>query len=381
MDIMRKVFTGFGRPTVAEVNLRSLEFNYRQLKKRIPKGVKILAVVKADAYGHGAIPISLKLESLGVEYLGVAMAGEGVGLRKGGVKAPILILGGIFEGELDQVFRFSLTPVAFGKDSLQLLSREAERRRRKVRVHLKVDTGMGRLGVPMNLWSTFLEEMKRFPIIEVEGILSHFSMTDEDGGAFTTHQWNEFQKAVAIAKKMGIFCKYLHMANSATLTTLPSCSGNLVRPGIMLYGSYPSPTFQDLIKLKPVMILKTCIHFLKSVPSGTKISYGGTFITKGESLIATLPIGYADGYSRHLSNQGEVLIRGKRAPIVGKVCMDFIMVDVTEISNVSLGDEVILMGKQGKEQITAEEIAEKIDSVPYEVLCLIGKRVPRIYKE
>jgi alanine racemase len=264
---------------------------------------------------------------------------------------------------------------------LQLLSREGERRRRKVRVHLKVDTGMGRLGVPLNLWPTFLEEMRRFPIIEVEGILSHFSMTDEDEGTFTANQWNEFQKAVAMAEKMGIFCKYLHMANSATLTTLPSCSGNLVRPGIMLYGSYPSPMFQDLIQLKPVMTLKTCIHFLKSVPPGTKISYGGAFITKKESLIATLPIGYADGYSRHLSNQGEVLIRGKRAPIVGKVCMDFIMVDVTEIPNVSLGDEAILMGKQGREQITAEDIAEKIDSIPYEVLCLIGKRVPRVYKE
>jgi alanine racemase len=381
MDIMMKVFTGFGRPTVAEIDLRSLEFNYRQLKKRIPKGVKVLAVVKADAYGHGSIPISLKLEKLGVEYLGVAMAEEGVELRKGGVKAPILILGGIYGGELDQVFRFHLTPVAFRRDSLQLLSKEAERRRRKIRVHLKVDTGMGRLGVPLNLWPTFLEEMRRFPIIEVEGILSHFSMTDEDEGTFTANQWNEFQKAVAMAEKMGIFCKYLHMANSATLTTLPSCSGNLVRPGIMLYGSYPSPMFQDLITLKPVMTLKTCIHFLKSVPPGTKISYGGAFITKRESLIATLPIGYADGYSRHLSNQGEVLIRGKRAPIVGKVCMDFIMVDVTEIPNVSLGDEAILMGKQGKEQITAEEIAEKIDSIPYEVLCLIGKRVPRVYKE
>jgi alanine racemase len=381
MDIMMKLFTGFGRPTVAEIDLRSLKFNYRQLKKRIPKGVKVLAVVKADAYGHGAIPISLKLEKLGVEYLGVAMAEEGVELRKGGVKAPILILGGIYGGELDQVFRFHLTPVAFRRESLQLLSKEAERRRTKVRVHLKVDTGMGRLGVPLNLWPTFLEEMRRFPIIEVEGILSHFSMTDEDEGTFTTHQWNEFQKAVAMAEKMGIFCKYLHMANSATLTTLPSCSGNLVRPGIMLYGSYPSPMFQDLIQLKPVMTLKTCIHFLKSVPPRTKIGYGGTFITKRESLIATLPIGYADGYSRHLSNQGEVLIRGKRAPIVGKVCMDFIMVDVTEIPSVSSGDEAILMGKQGKEQITAEEIAEKIDSIPYEVLCLIGKRVPRVYKE
>jgi alanine racemase len=380
--VMNYVTIPPGRQTAAEIDLGSLEFNYRQLPKRIPKGVKVLAVVKADAYGHGAIPISLKLEKLGVEYLGVAMAEEGVELRKGGVKAPILILlGGIYGGELDQVFRFNLTPVAFRKDSLRLLSREAERRRRKVRVHLKVDTGMGRLGVPLNLWPAFLEEMKRFPIIEVEGILSHFSMTDEDEGAFTTHQWREFQRAVAMAKKMGISCKYLHMASSATLPTTPSYSGNLVRPGIMLYGSYPSPVFQDLIKLKPVMTLKTCIHFLKSVPPKTRISYGGTVITKRESLIATLPIGYADGYSRHLSNRGEVLIRGRRAPVVGTVCMDFVMADVTGIPNVSIGDEVILMGNQGREEITAEEIAEKIGSISYEVLCSIGKRVPRVYKE
>ena len=368
-----------GRPTVGEVDLRALEFNYRQIQKRIPEGVEFLAVVKADAYGHGAIPVSLKLEKLGVDYLGVAIPEEGVELRRGGVKTPILVLGGIFGKEVDQIFRFRLTPVIFRKDSLKLLSREAERRKRKVKVHLKVDTGMGRLGVPLSLWPNFLKEVKRFPSIEVEGFLSHFSMTNEEE-AFTREQWRRFEEAVDMAKGMGISCKYLHMANSATITTFPSFSGNLVRPGIMLYGSYPNPLFQGLISLKPVMTLKTRIHFLKSVPPGTRISYGGTFKTKRESLIATLPIGYADGYSHHLSNHGEVLIHGKRAPVVGKVCMDFIMVDVTHIPRVSVGDEVILMGRQGREQITAEEIAEKINSISYEVLCLIGKRVPRIYK-
>jgi len=368
-----------GRPTVGEVDLEALEFNYRQIQKRISEGVKLLAVVKADAYGHGAIPVSLKLEKLGVEYLGVAIPEEGVELRKGGVKAPILVLGGIFGGEVDQIFRFRLTPVIFRKDSLKLLSREAERRRRKVKVHLKVDTGMGRLGVPLSLWPDFLKEVKRFTKIEIEGVLSHFSMTDEEKG-YTQNQWRAFQRAVAIVKEMGISCQYLHMASSATLTAFSTYSGNLVRPGIMLYGSYPSPAFQALISLKPVMTLKTRIHFLKSVPSETRISYGGTFTTKRESLIATLPIGYADGYSRHLSNHGEVLIHGKRAPVAGKVCMDFIMVDVTDIPRVSVGDEVILMGRQGREQITAEEIAVKINSISYEVLCLIGKRVPRVYK-
>ncbi len=378
--MMMKTSLSSGRPTVSEVDLGALEFNYRQIKKRIPGGVKLLAVVKADAYGHGAIPISLKLEKLGVDYLGVAIPEEGVELRRGGVKTPILVLGGIFGREVDQIFRFRLTPVIFRKDFLKLLSQEAEKRKRKVKVHLKVDTGMGRLGVPLSLWPNFLKEVKRLPQIEIEGFLSHFSMTHEEE-PFTREQWRRFEEAVDMAKGMGISCQYLHMANSATITTFPSFSGNLVRPGIMLYGSYPNPLFQGLISLKPVMTLKTRVHFLKSVPPETRIGYGGTFATQRESLIATLPIGYADGYSRHLSNQGEVLIHGKRAPVVGNVCMDFIMVDVTDIPRVSVGDEVVLMGRQGREQITPDEIAEKIDSVSYEVLCGIGKRVPRIYKE
>ena len=378
--IAMRVSLPIGRPTIAEVDLRALVFNYRQIQKRIPKGVKILAVVKADAYGHGVLPISLQLEKLGVEYLGVAIAEEGIELRRGGAKAPILVLGGIYSSELDPFFRFNLTPVVFRKDSLQLLSREAEKRGKKIKVHLKVDTGMGRLGVPLNLWHHFLKEVKRFPKIEIEGILSHFSMTDEEVN-YTQSQWKAFQGAVAIAQEIGISSRYLHMANSAILTAFPPCPGNLVRPGIMLYGSYPSPKFQNLIKLKPVMTLKTRIHYLKSMLPKSRISYGGTFITKKESLIATLPIGYADGYNHHLSNRGEVLIRGRRAPVVGMVCMDFIMADVTDIPNVSIGDEVILMGKQGGEEITAGEIAGKIGSIPYEVLCSIGKRVPRIYKE
>ncbi len=367
------------RPTIEEVDLKALEFNYWQIRKRIPKGVKFLAVVKADAYGHGAVPISRNLEKLGVEYLGVAIPEEGVELRKGGVKAPILVLGGIFGEEEDEIFRFRLTPVVFRKDCLESLSREAVRRRRKVKVHLKVDTGMGRLGVPLNLWPDFLKEVKQYPQIEIEGILSHFSMADEEKD-YTHNQWGSFQKAVDMAEEMGITCECLHMANSATATAFPDYSCKLVRPGIMLYGSYPSPLFRDLISLKPVMALKTRIHFLKWVPLGMRISYGGTFTTNRESLIATLPIGYADGYSRRLSNCGEVLIHGKRAPVVGKVCMDLTMVDVTDIPQVSLGDEVILIGKQGKEQITPEEIADKTGSISYEVLCSIGKRVPRRYK-
>jgi len=369
-----------GRPTVAEIDLRALAFNFRQVQKRIPKGVKIMGVVKADAYGHGAIPVSLQLERLGVEYLGVAMSDEGVHLRQGGVKAPILLLGGVYQEDVDWIFRFHLTPVVFQKDSIQLLNQEAEKRRKKVKVHLKVDTGMGRLGVSLRQWPAFLEEIKRFPKIEVEGILSHYAMADETENPFNRKQWEAFQRAVSIAESTGIHSKYQHISNSAGLTAFSTWSGNMVRPGIILYGCHPSPVFRKLIRLKPVMTLKTRIGLLKWVSSGQKISYGGTYITRRQSLIATLPIGYADGYSRRLSNQGEVLIRGRRAPVVGRVCMDYIMADVTDIRGVSQGDETVLMGRQGREEITAEEIGEKIGSISYEVLCLVGKRVPRIYK-
>lgn len=376
-----RTFVPTGRPTVAEIDLKALEYNYCQIQRRIPKGTGIMGVVKADAYGHGSVPVSLRLEKLGAEYLGVATPEEGVELREGGVKTPILILGGLFsEEDIKRVFKFSLTPVVFEKEVLPLLSREAKRQGRKFKVHLKVETGMGRLGVAMDRWPAFLKEVKRSKEIEVEGILSHFSMADEDGGAYSAAQWEEFKRAVTLAEALGIPFKYLHMANSANLAAFAFCSGNLVRPGIMLYGSYPSPPFQERIKLRPLMTLKTRIHFLKTVPSGARISYGGTFVTRRDSLIATLPIGYADGYSRLLSNRGEVLIRGKRAPVVGTVCMDYIMVDATDIPHVSSGDEVVLIGKQGKERITAEEVAEKIGTISYEVFCSVSKRVPRIYK-
>ncbi len=369
-----------GRPTVAEIDLKALEFNYRQIQRKIPKGVKILGVVKADAYGHGAVPVSRKLSSLGAEYLGVAMSVEGVQLRRGGIRKPILLLGGIYPQDVDWAFEFNLTPVVFQADSLELLSTEAARRKKKVRVHLKVDTGMGRLGVPLPRWPEFLEKIRRFPNIQIEGILSHYSMADEPESSFTQKQWQVFQEAIRIAESTGIHFKYKHISNSAGLAAFPSRSGNLVRPGIILYGSYPSSTFRNLIKLKPVMTVKTLIGLLKRVPSGEKISYGGTFVTRRASLIATLPIGYAAGFNRQLSNRGEVLIRGRRAPVIGKVCMDYIVVDVTDIPRVHVGDEVVIIGKQGRDEITAEQIAEKTGTISYEVLCMVGKRVPRIYK-
>ncbi len=368
-----------GRPTVAEIDLEALAFNYRQVKKKVPIGTEILAVVKADAYGHGALPISIKLEQLGVSYLGVAMAEEGVFLRKKGVKVPILILGGIFPGEEDEIIRHHLTPVMFDMNALRRLSKAATLKRKTVKVHLKVDTGLGRLGIPYEQFPIFLKNAKGIPHIEVEGILSHFSMTDREE-AYSASQWERFQQSLATAIEKGIRPRFFHMSNSANLTLFPQYSGNMVRPGIMLYGVYPMSNMEKWIHLRPVLTWKTRIHFIKSVPAGARISYGGTYVTQRKSLIATLPVGYADGYSTQLSNHGEVLLRGRRAPVVGRVCMDLTMIDVTDIPGVSIGDEVILIGRQGREQITADEIAKKMGSISYEVLCLIGKRVPRIYR-
>lgn len=367
-----------GRPTVAEVDLGALAFNYRQIKKRIPRGTEILAVVKADAYGHGALPVSLKLESLGVSYLGVAIAEEGIALRKGGVKTPILILGGIFQEEEEEILRKNLTPVIFDMDSLVRLSKMAAKKRKKVNIHLKVDTGLGRLGIPFEQFPAFIAKVKGIPNVEVEGLLSHFSMTDREED-YSLMQWRRFQQALDMMQKEGFRVRYVHMANSANLILYPQFAGTMVRPGLMLYGAYPSTQMEKFIPLKPVLTLKTRIHFIKTVPEGSRISYGGTYVAPRKSRIATLPVGYADGFHTRLSNQGEVLIRGRRAPVVGRVCMDLTMVDVTDIPGASKGDEALLIGRQGKEEITADELAKKIGSISYEVLCLIGKRVPRVY--
>jgi len=309
------------------------------------------------------------------------MCEEGVELRKSGARTPILILGGIYsEDQAVCVLRYRLTPVVFDKRALQLLSRKATGSYRRVKVHLKLETGMGRLGVSLDSWTDFLGELKRYRNIEVEGILSHFSMSDEDGGTFSSEQWEKFKTGLRVAEEQGIQFRYFHIANSGNLAAFPFYSGNLVRPGIMLYGSYPSPPLREVIQLRPVMTLRTKIHFLKTVPPGTKISYGGTFTTRRETCVATLPMGYADGYNRQLSNRGEVLIRGKRASVIGRVTMDYVMVDVTDIPRVKTGDEAVFLGKQGQERITAEEIAEKIHTISYEVFCSVGKRVPRVYK-
>ncbi len=287
-----------------------------------------------------------------------------------------MILSGIYEEEIDSVIEYDLIPMLFDGELGKSLSDKAGRRNRRVMVHLKFDTGMGRLGVPFEGARKFLEQMEGFPNLVIDGVASHFSMADEE---YTRGQLKAYKGVAELFRGEGIRPTYWHISSSAPMIDFPDSWFNLIRPGITIYGSYPSREYIGRIALKPVMRLKTTIDCLKKVPAGTKISYGGTYTTQRESLIATLPIGYGDGYNRLLSNRGEVLLRAKRVPVVGRICMDMTMVDVTDVEGVSLGDEVVLMGKQGGDEITVEEIAEKIGTISYEVLCIVGKRVPRVY--
>ncbi|MFB0505778.1 MAG: alanine racemase [Thermodesulfobacteriota bacterium] len=366
----------FLRPTVAEIDLDALAHNYHQIRSRVHSGVKILAVVKDNAYGHGAVVIARELERLGVDLLGVAIAEEGVELRDGGIKKPILILSGIYEEEINSLFEYDLIPMVFDGEVGKSLSDKAKRKNRRVKVHLKFDTGMGRLGVPVEGARKFLEQMKGFPNLVIDGVASHFSMADEE---YTRGQLKAYKGVVELFHGEGIRPTYWHISSSAPMIDFPDSWFNLIRPGIMIYGSYPSREYIGRIALRSMMRLRTTIGSIKKVPAGTKISYGGTYITRRESLIATLPIGYGDGYNRLLSNRGEALLKAKRVPIVGRICMDMTMVDVTDVGDASPRDEVVLMGRQGGDEIPVEEIAEKIGTISYEVLCGVGKRVPRVY--
>jgi alanine racemase len=371
------------RPTLAEIDLAALRHNYLQLRQSIPKTTGILAVVKADAYGHGFMDISRELEMLNITAFGVAFLAEGIQLRKSGIDRPILLLGGIYPGQERKCIGFNLSTVVFNLEQARALDSAASRLFRKASIHLKIDTGMGRLGIHHQHAAEFLKELKRLRNIELEGIISHFASADEldeDGRRFTETQQEIFAGVVETAHKEGFTPRFIHLANSAATfsLTLPFC--NLVRPGIALYGAIPSVDFQGKLDLKPVMRLKSRIAMLKWVDPGMSLSYARTFVSGRRTLVASVPVGYADGYCRALSNRGEALVRGQRAPVAGTVCMDWIMLDVTDIPDVAEADEVILLGCSGSgECIRAEELAERAGTIPYEVFCGISKRVPRAY--
>lgn len=381
---MTNDFLSDSRPTFAEVDLAALRDNFARVRQAVPADCGILAVVKADAYGHGFMDISQELERLGVTAFGVAFLAEGIQLRKSGIDRPILVLGGIYPGQEKKCVGFNLSTTLFSLEQAQILDGVARRLYRKARVHVKVDTGMGRLGIAPAETPAFFTALRDLPNLELEGIVSHFASADEldeDGERYTAEQTGYFLQALEAARTAGFSPPFVHIANSAGLfgRPLPFCT--LVRPGIALYGSLPSSDFSGRLDLEPVMSLKSRIALLKWVDEGTCISYARRFRAPGRTLIASVPVGYADGYPRALTNRGEALVRGLRARVAGTVCMDWIMLDVTHIPGVAVGDEVVLMGKDAAgNSVRVEELGGWAGTIPYEILCGISKRVPRIYR-
>ena len=357
------------RPTYVEIDLSSIKTNLEQTKKLISPDVSILAVVKADAYGHGAVKVSETLISSGIEMLGVATVEEALELREAGIDSKIYLLGGIQNYEIENVAKYDLVPTVYLVDTLDSMSSYAEKHNIILKFHLKIDTGMTRLGVSEYEIKKFLNALSKFKNLVMEGVFTHLASADFDD-EYTNYQIDSFNNLISIIKSFGHTPTYLHLANSAAIQRFPRSHKNLVRPGIMLYGT---GSFNGT-PLSPTMRLKTKIIQLKTVPENTHVSYGGTFVTKKPSTLAILPIGYADGYLRILSNRAFVSVKGHKAPVVGTVCMDFIVIDVTDISNLKVGDEVVLFGDV---IISVDDVAMWADTIPYEVMTIIGKRVER----
>ncbi|NUM81772.1 alanine racemase [bacterium] len=363
------------RPTYAIVDLGALDHNIRQIRGRVGFK-KIMAIVKANAYGHGILEVTQQAIRSGVEYIGVGFLEEGMFLRQHDVDAPILVMGGILGY---QVKKFIQNDLEITVSSLELAQHiNDEVKNTKARVHLKIDTGMERIGVSHQHAVEFVTCVARLPNIEIVGIYSHFATADDEDKSFAYTQLHRFTDVLDTLKKNGLDIPLKHMANSGAVSDIENSVMDMVRPGVVLYGMLPSPHVKNNLLLKPVMTLKSKVVFMKRVKAGTGISYGLKYYTKNETNIVTVPIGYGDGYSRLLTNKADVLIRGKRYPVVGAVCMDQLMVDVGD-DRIHIGDEVILIGKTEGEEITANEIAAKMGTIPYEVTCMINARVPRVY--
>jgi alanine racemase len=371
------------RPTWAEINLDNLTHNFHATKTAVGTGVSIMAAVKSDAYGHGAVDCAHALEKAGVEWFGVAMPEEGMALRDSGITRPILSLGGFWEGQEDSLVSHRLTPVVFRLDLLERLSQAARASAAVADYHLKVDTGMGRLGVPYAEVGNFLVEAARFQNVRLDGVMTHLASADrQDHREFTERQISLFEGAVELVRTRGFRPTWIHEANSAGTHAYPHSRGNLVRLGGVLYGLWRDVTDRSIEPLdwRPVMSLHTRVMLLKTVPAGNPLGYGGTFVTARESRIATLPIGYEDGLRRELSNRGKVIVRGELAPIVGRVSMDLTLVDVTGVAGAAVGDEVVVIGAQCASVITAEDVAAQARTISYEITCGISDRVPRVYQ-
>ncbi len=363
------------RATRAIIDLGAVSHNVAEIRKKIGNERGLMAMVKADGYGHGAVEISRAALRSGADSLGVAISGEGQQLREAGIEVPILVVGLSPPEEAYKVIKFHLSQTVATVELLEALDSEAGKASTKVNVHVKVDTGMGRVGINPDDAVSFVRKVKDFKNLNLEGIFSHFPSSDERDKTFSMGQLQLFNQVISNLRLAGIEIPQKHMANSGAVLDLPQSYYDMVRPGIMLYGIYPSREVSRSIKLRPAMTFKTRVAQVKVVPAGTPISYGRTFTTNKKTTVATLPVGYGDGYNRLLSNRGEVLIKGHRAPVIGNVCMDMCMIDASGVEDVRPGDEVVLFG----EDPPVWEFATKIGTIPNEVVCAVSKRVPRLY--
>ena len=369
------------RPVWAEVDLDKLAYNMREIR-RISKSKNIIAVVKADGYGHGAVDIAPVLLQNGANGLAVAVISEAVELRRAGIEAPIMVLGFTPPNLIDNLLRYDIEQTVINYEFAKELSNMARKKNKIAKIHIAVDTGMGRIGFLPNDGSVDeIYKISQLSNIEIEGLFSHFSSADEGDKEYTKLQVERFNDFYNKLKNLNIKINNRHIGNSAAIIDLPETHFEAVRPGIILYGYYPSnEVVKQKIKLKPVMSLKSNIIHIKTLPPGEHISYGRRFKTERESVIATLPVGYADGYTRLLFGKARVIVNGKFAPVVGTICMDQCMIDVTSIDGVELGNEVILIGEDDhNNKFTADNVAELLGTINYEIVCAINKRVPRVY--
>ncbi|AGL01560.1 alanine racemase [Desulfoscipio gibsoniae] len=368
-------------PVWSEINIGALAHNIKQLRNIASPQAELMAVVKANAYGHGAPRVARIALANGATRLGVARASEGTELREEGIDAPVLVLGYTIPEDYHLILEYNLTQTIYSVQTARELSKMATQAGKKAHVHIKVDTGMGRLGFfPDNDGIKNITDIARMPNLELDGIFTHFASADCRDKSYAYSQWHSFQEFLDLLAREGITFPCRHAANSAALLDMPETHLDMVRAGIAIYGIYPSnETAKDGTSLQPVMTVKARVAHVKHVPAGFGISYGVTHITPTPTVVVTIPAGYADGYSRLLSSKGEVLIRGQRAPVIGRICMDQFMVDAGHIPDVETGEEVVLLGRQGNNEITADDIAEKIGTINYEVLCAVNCRVPRYY--
>ena len=368
-----------GRPTVAEVSLGALRNNLREAQRLVGPGARVMAVVKADGYGHGAVASARAFLDAGAAVLGTSSVAEAVELRRAGVAAPIVVLGGVFPGEEGDVAAHDLGAGVWSLETVNALV--AARDGRQLRLHVKVDTGMTRLGLDVPDVRGFGEALRGVDGVTIEGVFSHFASADAVETAAAQAQIGRFAEAVESLAAVGVRPAHVHLANSAAVLSQPTAHFSLVRPGLMLYGCAPAPHLAARAALRPALRLRSAVAQVRRVPAGRAVGYGGTYVTARPSVIATVPIGYADGLHRLASNRGWMLVRGTRAPIAGRVCMDHVMLDVTDVAGVATGDEVVVVGAQGGGAIPADELAGWCETIAYEVLTGVGKRVPRVYVE